>query len=135
MTTQNAAYRIAAATMLTTAGLSLAVTVHASPLSQIKHEHYVRCFGVNAPHRNMCATATGSCAGTDAKARDPNAFVFVPAGVCRMIDGGSLRPGKLAAKRISHYENMPTAEHQKAKEMHLMSQEKVLRESLKGVTE
>ncbi len=126
--------KVAAAAVVATAGLSIA-PAHASPISQMKSEHYVRCFGVNAPHRNMCATATGSCAGTDAKARDPNGFVFVPAGVCGMIDGGTTHPGKLAAKRIAHYENLPPAEHKKAQMMHRMRQEKVLKESLRSLND
>lgn len=121
-----------ATTLLAGAGLSAAAIAQAapSPLGQIKNEHYVRCFGVNAPYRNMCATATGSCAGTDAKARDPNAFVFVPAGVCGMIDGGTTQPSALAAKRIAHFKSLSASEKKMAQEMHRMRQEKVLKESL-----
>jgi len=61
----------------------------------------VRCFGINAAHKNQCKTATGSCAGTDAKARDPNAFVFVPTGVCGLIDGGTTKPGPQAQARLN----------------------------------
>lgn len=124
--------KMAAVAAVTTTGLSIA-PAHASPVSQMKQEHYVRCFGVNAAHRNMCATATGSCAGTDAKARDPNGFIFVPAGVCGMIDGGTTQPGKMAAKRIAHYESLPPAERKKAQMMHRMRQETVLKESLKSL--
>ncbi|OBS10837.1 BufA1 family periplasmic bufferin-type metallophore [Acidihalobacter prosperus] len=59
----------------------------------------VKCFGVNAAHRNDCKTATGSCAGTDPNARDPNAFILVPQGVCGMIAGGTTHPSKVALKR------------------------------------
>ncbi len=63
----------------------------------------VRCFGVNAVHKNQCKTATGSCAGTDAQARDPNAFVFVPTGVCGLIDGGTTTPGPEAQARLTGF--------------------------------
>ena len=132
MSVHHTALKIATAALATT-GLSLATAAHASPISQMKQEHYVRCFGVNAPYRNMCATATGSCAGTDAKARDPNAFVFVPSGVCGMIDGGTTHPSKLAAERIMHYKNLSVAQPEKAQTMHRMRQEKVLEESLKSM--
>lgn len=60
----------------------------------------VKCFGVNAAYRNDCKTATGSCAGTDPMARDPNAFILVPKGVCGMIADGTTHPGTVARKRI-----------------------------------
>ena len=130
MSTTKTKLNAAALAVLATAGLTAAAPASASPASQIKGEKLVRCFGVNAPHRNMCATATGSCAGTDAKARDPNAFILVPAGVCSMIDGGSTQPGQAAAQRINHFNNLPAAQHQQATKQHRMMQEKVLKESL-----
>ncbi|HET7921155.1 MAG TPA: DUF2282 domain-containing protein [Gammaproteobacteria bacterium] len=51
-----------------------------------------KCYGINAAHKNDCASPGHSCAGQDAKARDPNAFVAVPAGLCAKIDGGSTQP-------------------------------------------
>jgi len=46
------------------------------------------CFGVNAAYKNDCQSPGHSCAGQDAKARDPGAFVLLPAGLCAKIDGG-----------------------------------------------
>lgn len=48
------------------------------------------CYGINAAYKNDCKSADHSCAGQDAKARDPATFVLVPAGVCQKIAGGSL---------------------------------------------
>jgi uncharacterized membrane protein len=48
-----------------------------------------KCFGVNAVNKNDCHTPGHSCAGQDTMARDPQAFVLVPAGLCAKIDGGS----------------------------------------------
>ena len=81
----------------------------------------VQCFGINAPHKNQCKTATGSCAGTDVKARDPNAYVFVPTGVCELIDGGTTTPGPLAKERI-------TAFHKKLESMWPAERTKTLEE-------
>lgn len=50
------------------------------------------CFGVNAAYKNDCQSPGHSCAGQDAKARDPNAFILMPAGLCQKIAGGSLKP-------------------------------------------
>jgi len=52
----------------------------------------VKCYGINAAHKNDCASPGHSCAGQDSKSRDPNAFVVVPAGLCGKIDGGSMKP-------------------------------------------
>jgi len=52
----------------------------------------VKCYGINAAHKNDCKSPGHSCAGQDSKARDANAFVAVPAGLCEKIDGGSTTP-------------------------------------------
>lgn len=52
----------------------------------------VKCYGINAAHKNDCKSVGHSCAGQDATARDPNAFVAVPAGLCEKIDGGATSP-------------------------------------------
>lgn len=51
-----------------------------------------KCYGINAAHKNDCKVAGHSGAGQDGKARDPNAFVKVPTGLCQKIDGGSTSP-------------------------------------------
>lgn len=51
-----------------------------------------QCYGINAANKNDCQSPGHSCAGQDSKARDPNAFVAVPKGLCEKIDGGSLKP-------------------------------------------
>ncbi len=56
------------------------------------HMKMTKCYGINAAHKNDCKSVGHSCAGQDSKARDPNAFVAVPAGLCAKIDGGSTAP-------------------------------------------
>lgn len=51
-----------------------------------------RCYGVNVVHMNDCSTPSHSCAGQADKARDPNSWVLVPAGLCQKIDGGKTAP-------------------------------------------
>ncbi len=53
-----------------------------------------KCYGINAALKNDCKSPGHSCAGQDSNARDPNAFVAVPAGLCEKIDGGSTKPAK-----------------------------------------
>ena len=55
--------------------------------------HYKPCYGVNAAYKNDCVSPGHSCAGQDSKARDPQAFVAMPAGLCTKIAGGSLTAG------------------------------------------
>ncbi|MDE1888180.1 MAG: DUF2282 domain-containing protein [Gammaproteobacteria bacterium] len=49
------------------------------------------CYGINAAYKNDCQSPGHSCAGQDSKARDPGAFVLVPAGLCAKIDGGQTK--------------------------------------------
>lgn len=53
-----------------------------------------KCYGINAAYKNDCKSPGHSCAGQDATARDPQAFIAVPAGLCAKIDGGSTSAGK-----------------------------------------
>ena len=53
-----------------------------------------KCYGINAAHKNDCHTIGHSCAGQDKMARDPNAFIAVPKGLCEKIDGGKLEPAQ-----------------------------------------
>ena len=94
MKVQNKALKLTVASVLASSTLLAAGSVLASSSPKM-----VKCFGVNAAHRNDCKTATGSCAGTDPKARDPNAFILVPQGVCGMIAGGTTHPSQTAYKR------------------------------------
>lgn len=51
-----------------------------------------KCYGIVKAGMNDCATATASCAGSAAKDGQPDAYVFVPKGLCEKIVGGSLKP-------------------------------------------
>ena len=61
-------------------------------MEMMKKDHFAPCYGVNAAYKNDCQSPGHSCAGQDSKARDPNAFVAMPSGICGKIDGGSLKP-------------------------------------------
>jgi uncharacterized membrane protein len=50
-----------------------------------------KCYGVAAASQNDCQTATHSCAGEAKQARDPASWIYVPAGTCTKIEGGSLK--------------------------------------------
>lgn len=62
-------------------------------MAYMQENQYAKCYGVNAAYKNDCKSPGHSCAGQDSKARDPDAFVAMPSGICKSIAGGSLTEG------------------------------------------
>ncbi len=57
---------------------------------EYKAEH---CYGIAKAGKNDCASAgNNSCGGTSKVNGDPRAWIYVPAGYCERIVGGSLTP-------------------------------------------
>jgi uncharacterized membrane protein len=79
-----------ASTMALAAALAgaLAVTT-AAEAADAKNE---KCYGVSKAGKNDCQTASSSCAGTAKKDNQGDAWIYVPAGTCEKIAGGSLTP-------------------------------------------
>jgi uncharacterized membrane protein len=51
-----------------------------------------KCYGVAKAGKNDCQTANSSCAGTSRRDGQGDAWIYVPAGACERLVGGSLRP-------------------------------------------
>jgi uncharacterized membrane protein len=51
-----------------------------------------KCYGIAAAGQNDCQTATHSCAGEAKIAAEGASWIYVPAGTCAKIVGGSLTP-------------------------------------------
>ena len=51
-----------------------------------------KCYGVVKAGKNDCQTATHSCAGTATADNQGDSWIYVPAGTCGKIAGGSLEP-------------------------------------------
>jgi uncharacterized membrane protein len=51
-----------------------------------------KCYGVAATGHNDRQTANNSCAGHSRMAGQADAWIYVPAGTCAKINGGSLEP-------------------------------------------
>jgi len=49
-----------------------------------------KCFAVAKAGKNDCQTANTSCAGTSKRDAQADAWLYVPAGTCLRIQGGSL---------------------------------------------
>lgn len=57
---------------------------------------FEKCYGIAKAGDNDCAAADGShsCAGQSKVSGDPGSWLYVPAGTCEKIVGGSLKPKK-----------------------------------------
>ena len=75
--------------------LALAATVaaaNAGPVAQPTGSE--KCYGVAKAGKNDCAAGVHSCAGQGTKNFDKTAFVYLPAGACAKLAGGSLTAAK-----------------------------------------
>lgn len=59
-----------------------------APIPQFEAE---KCFGVVKAGKNDCQTANSSCAGTSRRDNQADAWIYVPAGTCSKIVGGSAK--------------------------------------------
>jgi uncharacterized membrane protein len=53
---------------------------------------FEKCYGIVKAGQNDCQTATHSCAGTSTADNQGDAWIYVPAGTCGKIAGGSNEP-------------------------------------------
>jgi uncharacterized membrane protein len=74
-----------------TVALALAAQAAPAPAPGFKSE---KCFGVSKAGKNDCQTARTSCAGTSRRDAQGDAWIYVPAGTCERLVGGSLEPKK-----------------------------------------
>lgn len=53
---------------------------------------FEKCFGIVKAGKNDCFSVSHTCGGTSATDNDGDAWVYVPAGTCDKIVGGSTAP-------------------------------------------
>jgi uncharacterized membrane protein len=75
------------------AALSLPLSSMAQPAPKPKFDAE-KCYGVAKAGKNDCQTANSSCAGTSKRDGQGDAWIYVPAGTCDRIVGGSLQARK-----------------------------------------
>jgi uncharacterized membrane protein len=68
--------------------LSAATAAHAGPAPKPGYE-FEKCYGISKAGTNDCQTATHSCAGTSTADGAGDSWIYVPAGTCAKIVGGS----------------------------------------------
>jgi uncharacterized membrane protein len=77
-------------------GLALAAVspraAQAGPVAQPSGSE--KCYGIAKAGKNDCAAGVHSCAGQGTQDRDKDSFVYLPAGACSKISGGSTSPAK-----------------------------------------
>ena len=84
----NKSISLAASAFAAAIALPLFASAAPAPTPQFTAE---KCYGVAAASQNDCQTSTHSCAGESKQARDKESWIYVPAGTCTKIDGGSLK--------------------------------------------
>jgi uncharacterized membrane protein len=83
---------------LVASALAAAIAVPAAlaaqkPVPAPKEFKAEKCYGIAKAGNNDCAsTGSNSCGGTSKLNSDPKAWIYVPAGYCERIVGGSLKP-------------------------------------------
>lgn len=71
-----------------------AASAPATSFAADEHAGMEKCYGVAKAGKNDCASGAHSCAGQATKDFDKASFVYIPAGKCEKLAGGSLTPGK-----------------------------------------
>jgi uncharacterized membrane protein len=71
--------------------LPLVSTAQGGPAPKPKFEAE-KCYGVSKAGKNDCQTANSSCAGTSRRDNQGDAWIYMPAGSCDRLVGGSLQP-------------------------------------------
>ena len=74
------------------AAITVPVVAQAGPAAVPTGFTPEKCYGIAKAGLNNCQTASHSCAGTSAKDMDHASWIFVPAGTCAKIAGGSTIP-------------------------------------------
>ncbi len=85
---------LSTSSMLTALALTAALSTaaHAGPVAQPAGSE--KCYGIAKAGKNDCAAGVHSCAGQGTRNSDKDSFVYLPAGACSKVAGGSLTPGK-----------------------------------------
>jgi uncharacterized membrane protein len=87
--------QFAKSAVATTSVLAFALSVAAGTASaDDKKGKKEKCYGVVAKGMNDCATSSHTCAGQSAEDQHPEEWMYVPAGMCERIAGGSKEPKK-----------------------------------------
>ncbi len=71
---------------------ALAAVVSVSAMGGTQAADNEKCYGIAKAGKNDCQTATHSCAGTSTVDAAGDSWIYLPAGTCEKVAGGSLEP-------------------------------------------
>jgi uncharacterized membrane protein len=71
---------------------ALAAVVSMSAIDSPQAADNEKCYGIAKAGKNDCQTATHSCAGTSTADAAGDSWIYLPAGTCEKVAGGSLEP-------------------------------------------
>ncbi|MDB5458957.1 MAG: hypothetical protein JWO72_698 [Caulobacteraceae bacterium] len=80
---------LGALALSTIASASASAAAMAGPVAQPAGSE--KCYGIAKAAKNDCAAGAHSCAGQATKNMDKTSFVYLPAGACAKIAGGSTK--------------------------------------------
>jgi uncharacterized membrane protein len=83
--------RLIASAMIAALAVPLVSNGQAGPAPKPKFESE-KCYGISKAGKNDCQTANSSCAGTSRRDGQKDAWIYVPAGTCDKLVGGSMQP-------------------------------------------
>lgn len=77
---------VVASAFATALSMPMIAQAQKAPQPQFSAE---KCYGIVKAGKNDCQTANSSCAGTSKKDNQGDAWIYVPAGTCAKLVGGS----------------------------------------------
>jgi uncharacterized membrane protein len=82
---------VTASALAAVVSLAAAAAAQGGPAAQPDFS-FEKCYGVSKAGLNDCQTNTHSCAGTATADNQGDAWIYVPAGTCAKLTGGSSEP-------------------------------------------
>ena len=71
---------------------ALAAVLSLSTAGAARADDNEKCYGIAKAGMNDCQATSHSCAGTVATDGEGDSWIYVPAGTCQKLVGGSLEP-------------------------------------------
>jgi uncharacterized membrane protein len=84
--------KIVAAAISGALALTTATAITPAYAEQAATPPMEKCYGIAKAQMNDCKTSNASCASSATKDSQPDAFLFLPQGLCNKIVGGNLKP-------------------------------------------
>ncbi len=82
---------VAGSTLLGALAVAAIAVASAQAAPAVQPAGSEKCFGIAKAAKNDCAGAGHSCAGQSTKDMDKSTYVYLPAGACAKIAGGSTK--------------------------------------------